>query len=116
MFKKKHIQKLVFVAILILAVQVLYATNIFSGGRNDKKSESKYSLKNLSCFSNKSLTLSSAKYTYKLKSAALNNNSLLNSSNSSSSIQLTNGNTTFIYPYKMKVKVPKFKTPTSSKF
>lgn len=115
MFQKKHIQKLIFLVVLIFVVQVLYATNIFSGGRNDKKSESKYSLKNLNKFSNKSLTLSSVKYTYKLKSGTLNNQSLSNTSYSSS-IQLTNGNTTFIYPYKMKVKVPKFKTPASSKF
>jgi len=31
-------------------------------------------------------------------------------------VQMQNGSTTFIYPYKAKVKVPKFKTPTPSNY
>ncbi|HMZ46152.1 MAG TPA: hypothetical protein PKG56_01360 [Chitinophagaceae bacterium] len=114
MFRIKNIQKISVAVVLLLAVQVLYATNIFSGGIERKNEVSKYSLKNLSRYNNKTLTLSTAKYSYKLKSTLLNNNSTLN--NSRSSILLSNGNTTFIYPYKSKVKVPKFKTPSPTKF
>ena len=32
-----------------------------------------------------------------------------------SMLQYNNGNTTYIYPYKIKVKVPKFKTPQESR-
>lgn len=120
MILKKHIQKFAFAAILILAVQILYASNTFSGDKeSNKKEASKYSLKNLSKYSNKPLCLNSAKYTLKLNSTSLNytlssNSGLLNNSNST--IEFTNGNTTFIYPYKMKIKVPKFKTPAPNKF
>ncbi|MBX2931285.1 MAG: hypothetical protein KF781_04985 [Chitinophagaceae bacterium] len=110
----KHIHKLAIAIIFVMLVQVLYASNTFSGGKDNKKEVNKYSLKDLSKYSNKPLTLNIAKYTFKLNSTSLENGFLNNKS--TSSIQFTKGNTTFIYPYKMKVKVPKFKTPTPNKF
>lgn len=110
----KYIQKIAIAITLVMIVQVLYASSSFSGGKDNKKESNKYSLKNLSKYSNKPLSLNVAKYTFKLNSTTLDNE--LMRSNNISTIQFTKGNTTFIYPYKMKIKVPKFKTPTPNKF
>jgi len=109
----KHIHKVAIAIILIMAVQVLYASNTYSGGKDNKKETNKISLKNLSKYTYKPLSLNTAKYTFKLNSTSLNNDFF---KNNQSSIQFSKGNTTFIYPYKIKVKVPKFKTPTPNKF
>lgn len=110
----KHIHKLAIAIILVMGVQVLYASSSFSGGKDNKKEVNKYSLKNLSKYSNKTLSLDVAKYNFKINSTSLDNDLLNNNYNSA--IQFSKGNTTFIYPYKMKVKVPKFKTPTPNRF
>lgn len=110
----KHIYKLAIAIILVMGVQVLYASSSFSGGKDNKKEVNKYSLKNLSKYSNKTLSLDVAKYNFKINSTSLDNDLLINNNNSA--IQFSKGNTTFIYPYKMKVKVPKFKTPTPNRF
>jgi hypothetical protein len=109
----KHIHKVAIAIILIMAVQVLYASNTYSGGKDNKKETNKISLKNISKYSYKPLSLNTAKYTFKLNSTSLDNSFL---KDNQSSIQFSKGNTTFIYPYKIKVKVPKFKTPTPNKF
>ncbi|MFC4231888.1 hypothetical protein ACFOW1_08295 [Parasediminibacterium paludis] len=114
MKQKRHIKKLIVAASLALSVQVAIASISFSGMTDEKSKGSKYSLKNLSLLSHRTLSLSTVKLhllfkgsdvlTQKSTSTGLEINSLL---------YYNSGNTTYIMPYKFKVKVPKFKTPTA---
>lgn len=110
MRQQAYIKKLTIAALFVFAVQVVFASFITTGNTNNKKNASKYSLKNLSQYSKKGLSLSSIRLNSKLTATELN------ASNTANSVQMTNGNTTFIYPYKSKVKVPKFKAPTPTSF
>lgn len=94
-------------ALLVFAVQFVFASFTLSGNTNNKKSTNKYSLKNLSKFTSKGLSLNTVRFSSKLNASEFKNTN-------AASIQITNGNTTFIYPYKVKIKVPKFKTPTAA--
>ncbi len=96
--------------LLVLAAKVVFASFITTGNNNNKKSANKYSLKNLSYYNSKGLSLSSVRLNSKLIATDLN------TSKFGSSIQMTNGNTTFIYPFKAKVKIPKFIAPTPTSF
>jgi hypothetical protein len=112
--QNKHIKKLIVAATLALSVQVALASISFSGMTDEKNKGNKYSLKNLSLLSHRTLSLSTVKLnllfkgsnivTQKTTPTGLEINSLL---------YYNSGNTTYIMPYKFKVKVPKFKTPTS---
>lgn len=111
MNKKTYIKKAFLATFLVFAVHVVFAAFTLTGNKNERNSSNKYSLKNLSKYSNRNLSLSSSKYLLRLKPTELHVSP--NGTGLNSSIQMSNGNTTFIYPYKMKIKVPKFKTPTS---
>lgn len=87
-----------------------------SGSADDRLN--KFSLKNLSKYSKSysfsglrpsGLTFSGSQ---ELNTQRLDNNSL----QTNSLIRLERGNTTYVYPYKYKVKVPKFKTPATPSF
>jgi hypothetical protein len=108
---KQYIKKVSIVALLVMGIQVAYAALSFTGIADEKLKTTKFSLKNLSTFSHKSLSFSSLKSSlqYKgLQSVSKENNS---GSETSSMLRFDNGNTSFVYPYKFKVKAPKFKTP-----
>lgn len=105
---KTYIQKLALATLLVFAVQVVFAAFTLTGNSSNKKSSTKYSLKNLSKYSSKGLSLSTIRLNSKLSASDLSSST----SSAGVNIQTTNGNTTFIYPYKVKVKVPKFKTPS----
>lgn len=112
---KKHIQKITIIALSVLMVNVLYAS-FTSTGRGDNKDNAavnKYSLKSLSKYTLKPLSLSTARYTHKLSATVVSKEQFSFMNNT---IQLNNGNSSFIYPYKMKIKAPKFKTPTPPSF
>lgn len=111
MKKRYTITKLFFAAILVLAVKLVFGA--FSGRTNDDRD--KFSLKNLNnsrskIYSLSSLNLNTFKYTGSLNVYQQNNNSQLQVQ---SMIRLERGNTTYVYPYKYSVKVPKFKTPVA---
>lgn len=115
MIKLHNIQKITFVALLVLGMQVAYAALTFTGLADEKnKNNSKFSLKSLSSLSHKSLSLSSLKSSLQYKGGQ--NYATPKETGSgfevSSMLRYDNGNTTYIYPYKYKVKVPKFKTPS----
>jgi hypothetical protein len=86
---KLYISKALFVAILVLAIQAVYAAFSLTGIADEKARGSKYSLKNLSSLSHKGLSFSSLK----------------------PSLQYKGMQQSYIYPYKFKVKTSKFKTP-----
>lgn len=109
--KVKHfIKKAFFVAILAMGIQVVYAAFSFTGIADERAKNSKYSLKNLGSLSHKGLSFTS------LKSSLLYKGSQSPKETStgaavSSMLRFENGNTTYIYPYRFKIKAPKFKTP-----
>lgn len=113
MKQKKYIYKLLMATILVFAVQIVFASltsSSTSGTTSSKKASvtSKYTLKNLSKYSNRLTSLNTLRLNAKLNAVELKNNG--------SYLQTTNNNTTFVYSYKLKVKVPKFKAPTPNNF
>ena len=100
---------------LLVGVQLGYAAFTLSGITTEKRGkQSKFTLKNLNLLNSKSLSYSSLKATMQYKSIQTlglqlkgNNNTEINSM-----LRFDNGNSSFVFPYKFKVKVPKFKTPS----
>jgi len=101
------------IAVFILATNAAMAAFFFIGVSDESKNSSKYSLKNFSRYSHKSLSLSlirsnlqfsgSQVLTQKTNESGLEVNSMM---------QYNRGNTTYVFPYTFKVHVPKFKTPS----
>lgn len=114
MKSNRHIKKIIVAATLALSVQVALASISFTGISDEKNKGSKYSLKNLSLLSNRTLSLASVKLRMQFKGS-----DILTQKNTSTGLEINSllyynkGNTTYIMPYKFKVKVPKFKTPTA---
>ena len=114
--KETH-TKILAAAMLVFSVWVNVAFGSFTGVSIDEHS-SKFSLKNLPALS-KSYSLSYLKvgnYRYvgtqqlsqqKVSDTAVEVQSMM---------RVQRGNTTFVYPYKYKVQVPRFKTPTPPSF
>ena len=108
------IQKLMMVALLVMGIQVAYAAFSFTGLSDEKNKNNKFSLKNLSSLSHKSLSFASLKSSLQYKGGQ----SLSTSKETDSGMEINsmlrydNGNTTYVYPYKFKIKAPKFKTPS----
>lgn len=112
---KMHInhKKIALATILLLSMHMAYAALTFTGIVDEKTRNNKYSLKNLNNFSKKGLTLNAIKSNLQFKGVYIPSTALrLESSEVNSMLQYNNGNTTYVYPYKFKVKVPKFKTPS----
>lgn len=114
MKQNRHIKKLIVAATLALSVQVALASISFSGITDEKNKGSKYSLKNLSLLSHRTLSLSTVKLNLLFKgSDVLTQKTTPTGLEVNSLLYYNSGNTTYIMPYKFKVKVPKFKTPTA---
>jgi len=113
MRRTQNIKKASFFTLLLMGIQVAYAAFSFTGIADEKIKSSKYSFKNLSSLSHKSLSFSSLKSSLQYKGPQTpitkDNN---NGTEVRSMLRFDNGNTTYVYPYKFKVKAPKFKTPT----
>jgi hypothetical protein len=107
---RQYIKKASFVALLAMGIQVAYAAFSFTGIADEKTKSSKYSLKNLSTLAHKGLSFSSLKSSLQFKGTQLSKDGQGNAE-MNSMLRYDNGNTTYIYPYKFKVKAPKFKTP-----
>ena len=101
------------VVLLAMGIQVAYAAFSLTGLTDDKNKNNKYSLKNLSSLSHKGLSFASLKSSLQYKGAQMSKETQ-SSSEISSMLRFDNGNTTYVYPYKFKVKAPKFKTPAPS--
>ncbi len=99
--------------LFVFAVQVVFAafTNTISGKSTDK-TRTTYSLKNINKFKTKAFSLNSAKYSFHLKPTELTTQQTPVGFVTGSNIQFSKGNTTYIFPYKVKLKVPKFKAPS----
>ena len=117
MKRSKIIFTLTLAVTLFIGVQLSHAAFTLSGVTTDKRGkQSKFTLKNLNLLNSKSLSYSSLRSTMQYKSIQTlgfqlkgNNNTEMNSM-----LRFDNGNSSFVFPYKFKVKVPKFKTPSPS--
>ena len=115
MNRSKIIFRLTLAVTLFIGVQLSHAAFTLSGISTEKRGkQSKFTLKNLNLLNSKSLSYSSLKATMQYKSIQTlglqlkgNNNTEINSM-----LRFDNGNSSFVFPYKFKVKVPKFKTPS----
>jgi hypothetical protein len=113
-FNNRFISKLAFLTLFVVFTKCAIAAFTFSSGTTDEsKNNSKYSLKNLSHYSHKTFSISLIKAgleyngTHILKMQNFPSGTEVNSI-----MQYKNGNTTYVFPYKFKVHVPKFKTPS----
>ncbi|WP_153799387.1 hypothetical protein [Foetidibacter luteolus] len=110
-----------FIHITFLTVLLTSAAVVAMGsssGTAEDKNKNKFSLKNLGKLS-KQYSLSSLKYNtfqYKGTFEFPNQYGSIGTNGYNSMIRLETGKTTYIYPYKFKVKVPRFKTPTPPSF
>jgi hypothetical protein len=113
MKSNSYIQRTVFAALLVLGMQVVYAAFSFTGIADEKTRSNKYSLKNLSALSHKTLSFTSLKtgLQYKGVQQPMVARETANGIEMTSMLRYDNGSTTYIYPYKFKVKASKFKTP-----
>jgi hypothetical protein len=87
------------------------ASTIVSGTSDSKKATEKYSLKNLSSLSHKASTFRDLKSSllYKGLSVSTTMTSGLGQSNY---LKYNKGNITYVIPYRHKVILPRFKTPS----
>jgi hypothetical protein len=114
----RYTVKLALLVTLTLGVQLSYAAFTLSGISTEKRGkQSKFTLKNLSSLSSKSLSYSSLKSTMQYKSIQIVGLQLKGneSPEMNSMLRFDNGNSSFVYPYKFKVKVPKFKAPSADR-
>ena len=112
MKKRLAYKRILFATALLFAMDLGYAA--FTGNADDSKN--KFSLKNLNAASRgySLSTLKTGTFRYKGSSDVFQ----LNQGNQiqvQSMIRLEKGNTTYVYPYKYTVNVPKFKTPVAPK-
>ena len=110
----KLVLTLTLAAILLVSVQSATAAFTLSGVTTEKRGkQSKFTLKNLNLLNSKSLSYSSLKSTMQYKSIQTLGLQLKGNNNEvNSMLRFDNGNSSFVFPYKFKVKVPKFKAPT----
>jgi hypothetical protein len=101
---------------VVIGLHMVFASSIFSGTTDESGKYKRYSLSNLhNRFAKKTISLYSLKngLTFKGSGFSLGDASLPSTSSEFRSImQYERGNTTYILPYKVKINVPKFKTPT----
>ncbi|MBA4197544.1 MAG: hypothetical protein C0459_08310 [Chitinophaga sp.] len=113
MKRKSYTKKFAAAMLLIMVAQVAFASLSFSGITDENTKNNKYSLKNLGNYSNKAFSLSHLRATLQYRgSIVLNQKTNTAGIELNSALQYDKGNTTYVLPYKLKVKVPKFKTPT----
>lgn len=113
MLVRKHTRKLAIAALFVLGAQLAFAAFTFTGITEKKAKDATYSLKNLNHLSSKAVSYASLKYSLHLKNGTqpLHQQATSNGMEVTSLVRYNNGNTSYVYPYKFKVKVPKFKTP-----
>jgi len=98
--------KVLFVFLLVMVGHISFGTGI-----TEKSNRSNFTLKNLN--KNKNVNLNATTFQFKgsqFLNVKKNNN---NTIQVNSVIRYQNGNTTYVFPYKYKVKAPLFKTPTA---
>lgn len=106
----KNIFVITFSSCLLLFATKSNASIVVTGTIESKKINEKYSLKNLSALSHRTVTFATLKASLDYKGFA-NTNSIYNSS-TAAYLQYNKGNVSYVIPYNYKVILPKFKAPT----
>ena len=99
---------LVFITVVSTTV---HASSIVSGTSESKKVTEKYSLKNLSSLSHKSSTFRDLKSSLLYKGLTVTS-SISAGLGQTNYLKYNKGNITYVIPYRHKVILPKFKTPS----
>lgn len=107
MLKRTYIAKAIVAMFLVMIMPAAFASLSLTGTVDETKKSSKYSLSNINKYSKKSFSLSLLRSSLSYKGSLLNQ-----PDNNNSIITFNGGNTTYVLPYKLKLKAPKFKTPT----
>lgn len=109
---RQNIKSILAATLFTMVVPFAFAALTLTGTVGEKSKSNKYSLKNLSQYSQKSISLSLLRTNLQYK--GLSSVNQLNNKNTdvNSFMQIDRGNTTYIMPYNLKVKTPKFKTPS----
>lgn len=98
-------------AILTAISTTVQASTIVTGTSDAKNASEKYSLKNLSSLSHKASTFHDLKSSLVYKGLSVHSN--LNGATSQSNyLKYNKGNITYVIPYRHKIILPKFKTPS----
>ena len=107
--------KLIFTAAFLLLINVGFAS--FIGKARSTDDRSNFSLKNLGRYKN-AYSLSYMKFSQFefMGSQDISQQRVNNTVQIQSMLRLERGNTTYVYPYKHTVQVPKFKAPAPSSF
>ena len=113
--KSIRYKKIMSLLLLIGAVQIAFGS--FTGN-SDKKTSSMFSLKNFNknFFKTASPFSLKAGYTFKGFQVVSQKKELNGDISFNSTMRYEKGNTTYIYPYKHKMAVSKFKTPAAPDF
>lgn len=110
MLRLRHIQKIGFATLFIMVVQVAIASISFTGITDERAKANKYSLKNLSLYSHRSVSISGLISELQFKgSLSVTQKNNAGNLEMISMMQFDRGNTTYIIPYKFKVKLLKDK-------
>ena len=104
-----NIKKIILATTLVFAIQFVFAAFTLTGNKKSKETSNKYSLKYYSSLVKKGYSINTSHYILKVKLSEIN--TVPTYLQNSYHIELSKGNTTFIYPYKLKVNVAKFKLP-----
>lgn len=108
-----HTLKTILTSFVFITVvsSTVHASTIVSGTSDSKKVTEKYSLKNLSSLSHKANTFHDLKSSllYKGLSVSSSINTGLGQTNY---LKYNKGNITYVIPYRHKVILPRFKTPS----
>jgi hypothetical protein len=99
---------LVFITVVSTTV---HASSIVSGTSESKKVTEKYSLKNLSSLSHKSSTFRDLKSSLLYKGLTVTS-SISAGLGQTNYLKYNKGNITYVIPYRHKVILPRFKTPS----
>jgi hypothetical protein len=99
---------LVFITVVSSSV---HASTIVSGTSESKKVTEKYSLKNLSSLSHKSSTFRDLKSSLLYKGLTVSS-SISAGLGQTNYLKYNKGNITYVIPYRHKVILPRFKTPS----
>jgi hypothetical protein len=99
-----------FVFITVVSSSV-HASTIVSGTSDSKKITEKYSLKNLSSLSHKASTFRDLKSSLLYKGLSVST-TLTSGLGQTNYLKYNKGNITYVIPYRHKVILPRFKTPS----
>ena len=99
------------VVLMAVVSTSVHASTTITGAIASKKAAEKYSLKNLSSLSHKATTFHDLKSSLVYKGLAVHAN-MNGTSNQTTYLKYNKGNISYVIPYKHKMILPRFKTPS----